>query len=126
MIQDDAVKIGAENAQNHRFLIVDKRCRERHAHSRQRHGSAKVDAQVLVQNLRHDVQAAGGGVPVEQNAQADADHQNVAEHVQLLTAGHGFKVRKQELKQPQKQRQQDAGIDGLCAEFFSAGQKADD
>ena len=98
MIQNHAVEICAEDTQNHGFLVVDKRGGQRHAHTGQRHGPAQIHAQVFVQDLCHDIQSAGRGVPVEQNAQADADHQNVAEHVQLLTAGHGRVIRENKLK----------------------------
>ena len=100
MVQNDAVEIRAEDTQNHGFLVVDKRGGQRHAHTGQRHGPAQIHAQVFVQDLRHDIQPAGRRVPVEENAQADADDQNVAEHVQLLTAGHGFKIRENKLKKP--------------------------
>ena len=43
--------------------------------------------QVFVQDLCHDVQTAGGGVAVEQNAQTDAHDEDVTQHIQLLTAG---------------------------------------
>ena len=87
MVQNNAVEIRAEDAQHHGLLVVDQRCRQRHAHAGQRHGPAQLHAQVFVQDLCHDIQPAGRRVAVEQDAQADADHQNVAQHVQLLAAG---------------------------------------
>ena len=98
MIQHDAVEISAQNAQDHRFLIIDQRCGKRYAHPRQRHGFSQFHVQVLVHDFRHDIQPAGGRVAVEQNAQPDADHQDIAHHVQLLTASHRASLREQLFK----------------------------
>ena len=98
MIQNDAVEIRAENTQNDGFLIIDERRGQRDAHTGQGHGPAQIHAQVFIQDLCHDIQPTGRGVPVKENAQADADHQNVAKHIQLLTVGHRAKIREYFLK----------------------------
>jgi len=126
VIQNHAVEIRAEKAQNHGLFIVDQRGGKRHAHARQGHGPAQLDVQVFVHHLRHDIQPAGGGVSVEEDADADADHQNVAEHIQLLTARYGDEIREQPFKQPQKHRQQHARVNRLLPKFLSAGHKPDD
>ena len=126
MIQHHAIEVGTKNAQHNGLFIVDKGGRKRHAHSRKRHGLAQLHVQVLVHDLCHDIQSAGGCVAVEQNAQTHADHQNIAQHIQLLTACHGAKIREQPLKKPQKYRQHHAGIHGFCAKLPAAGEKTDD
>ena len=93
MIQHDAIEVSTKNAQHNGLFIVDKGGRECHTHSRKRHRLAQLHVQVLVHDLCHDIQSAGGCVAVEQNAQTHADHQNVAQHIQLLTIGHGAKIR---------------------------------
>ena len=125
MIQHDAVEVGAKNAQYYGLFIVDKGGRERHAHARKGHGLAQLHVQVLIHDLCHDIQPTGGCVAVEQDAQTHADHQNIAQHIQLLTARHGRKIRKQPFKQPQKHRQHHAGIHGFCAKLPAAGEKTD-
>ena len=126
MIQHDAVEVSTKNAQHHRLFIVDKGGRERHAHARKRHGLAQLHVQVLVHDLCHNIQPAGGCVAVEQNAQTHADHQNIAQHIQFLTIGHGAKIREQPLEKPQKYRQHHAGIHGFCSKLPAAGEKTDD
>ena len=82
--------------------------------------------QIFIQDLCHDVQTAGRGIAIKQNAQSDADNKDVTQNIQLLTAGERSVCRKNLFKQCQKQWQQNAGIDGLRSKFFSAGEKADD
>ena len=48
VVQNNAVKIGTEDAQNHGFLVVDKRGRKRHTHACQRHGSSQLHVQIFV------------------------------------------------------------------------------
>ena len=93
MIQHDTIEVGTKNTQYYGLFIVDKGGRERHAHARKGHGLAQLHVQVLVHDLCHDIQPAGGCVAVEQNAQTHADHQNIAQHIQFLTIGHGTKIR---------------------------------
>ena len=126
MVQHDAVEVSTEDTQHHGLFIVDQGRGKRHTHSRQRHGFSQFHVQVLVHDLCHDIQPAGGCIAVEQNTQPDADHQNIAQHVQLLTAGHRAELREQLFKQPQKHRQQHTGVYGLCAKFSAAGKEPDD
>ena len=126
IIQNDSVEIGAENAQHHRLFVVDEGGGKRHAHARQSHGAPQIHAQVFVQDFGHDVQPARGRVAVEEDAQADAHRQHIAQHVQLLTVRHGGEIRKQRLEKPEEQGQHDAGVHGLDPEFPAAGEKADD
>ena len=125
MVQNDAVKIRAEDAQDYCLRIIDQRCRQRHAHAGQRHGLAELDAQVFVQDLRHDIQPAGRRVAIKEDAEANTHHQNVAQHVERLAARQRREIREQPLKKPQKHRQHHARIDGLRSEFPPAGEKAD-
>ena len=82
--------------------------------------------EIPVHDLRDDVQAAGGCIPVEQDGEADADGKNVADHVQPVAAGHGFIPGKQLLKDREIQGQKDARDNGLDTEIIAAGQEADD
>ena len=66
--------------------------------------------QVFVHDLREDVKPAGGGVVPEQYGEAPAHNEDVADHVQLLTAGYRGVVRENELERGHKGREQQAGV----------------
>ena len=66
---------------------------------------------------KRQVQPARRGVAVEQDAQPQADDEDVAQHVQLLAVGQGAEVREEPLEQADKRREQDAGVDRLGTEL---------
>ena len=58
MIQNDSVKLRSQNTQNYCLFIVDK-CRGKcHAHTGKRHGFSKFHVEILIHDLRYDIQSA--------------------------------------------------------------------
>ena len=82
--------------------------------------------QIFVHNLCHDVQSAGRCISVKKNTQTYADYQNVAEHIQFLTVGHGTKIRKYFFKKADKQWQNNTCVNRFYAKFTSTGEEAND
>ena len=58
MIQNDSVKLRSQNTQNYCLLIVDKRRGKCHAHTGKGHGFSKLHVEILIHDLRHDIQSA--------------------------------------------------------------------
>ena len=81
--------------------------------------------QVFIHDFCDNIQSTGRGIPVKENAQTYTDDQNIAENIQLLTVGHGTKIRKDFFKYSKKDREHDAGIYGFYTKFPTAGKKAD-
>ena len=68
VVHDQAVDPRADQADDHHLERIDgEGCAADHR-SGHRHGSSDVEMQVLVDNLRQDVEATGGGVDVEQDS----------------------------------------------------------
>ena len=53
-------------------------------------------------------------------------NKDIAQYVQLLTVGHGSKIRKNFFKNSEKDRKHDTCVNGLYSKFFSASDKAND
>ena len=81
---------------------------------------------VFVHNFCDDIQPTGRSISVKKNAQSDTYDENIAEDIQLLTAGHGGKIRKNLFKQSKKNREHDAGVNSFYTEFSAARKKAND
>ena len=124
MIQHDAVQVGTQNAQHHGFAVIEEGGGKSDAHAGGGHGLSQLDVQIFVHDLRHDIQAAGGGVPVEQNRQAHADGEDIADHIQGHVPGEGGIIRQKLLEQPDEKGQKNRGIHGFCAELPAAGEKS--
>ena len=79
---------------------------------------------VLVEELGHDVKAAGGGVAVKEHGQPHAHQENIAHHIQEGIPHQGDKAREQLLQHPQEHRQQQGGIHRLGPKLPADKQKA--
>ena len=124
VIQGEAVHPGAHEADDDHPERIDGEGRAADDGPGDGHGNADVEVQVLVHDLRKDVQSAGGGVDAEQDGLRDAHHQDEDDEVQQRVAHHGVQPRFDELlirahPRPKiQQRSQDHGrIDGLGPEF---------
>ena len=117
LVQNDAVKVCTQKSDHQRLGVVDKE-RERNG-DRPDEGDAlaQLDVQVLVEHLTQDVQAAGRGVGIKHHRLADTDNQNAAERVQRHISCERGVVREQHLKDVQKDRHQNGGIDRLGAKL---------
>ena len=62
----------------------------------------------------------------EEDGQADAYHQNVADHIQQRILGDGLEIGEDQLVQAHDQGHQNGAIDGFNTEFRAYQQKADD
>ena len=85
MIQNDSVEIGTQDTQHHRFLIIYQCCGQCHTHTGERHSLTQFHMEIFIHDLRHNIQSSGRCIPVEQNAESHADHQNIAQYIQFLT-----------------------------------------
>ena len=126
MIHHDAAKVGAQNAEHHRFGIVAQRGSQSHRDTGNGHGFSHIHLQILVHDFCHNIQATGGGILGEQNGKTHAHQQNIADHIQQRILGNGLKIRKQQFKYTQNQRHQHGAIYRFDAKFRPHQQKADD
>ena len=124
VVQDNAVEVGAQDAEHDGLGVVDEGGGQGHAHARHGHRLAQLHAEELVEQLGHHVQAAGGGVFHEQHGLADADHKEEADHVQKGIAHDGLVVGEDPLQNPQHRRHQYGGVHGLGAELPADEQEA--
>ena len=126
MIQHKAVKIGSKNTQHNRFLIIHQCCGKSHAHSGQGHCLSQFHVEILIHDLCHNIQPAGGCISIKKNTKSHTDHQDIGKHIQLLAAGHRTHIRKYPLKQTNKYRQHNACINRFYSKLSSTGDKTYD
>lgn len=89
VVEREAVHPGADQAEDHHPEGVDGEGAAADEGAGDGHGYADVEVQVLVHDLREDVQSAGGGVDVEQDGLGDAHHEHEADQVQQRVAHDG-------------------------------------
>ena len=133
IVQGEAVHPGADQADDDHPERVDGKGGAADDGAGDGHGHADVEVQVLVDNLREDVQAAGGGVDRKKDCLRDADHEHEADQVHQGVAHDGGLAGLDEalvgahlLPEFQERAQDHRRIHGLGAEFLADQQPGHD
>ena len=82
IVQRKAVDPGANEADDHHPERVHRKGRAADEGAGYRYGGADVEVQILVDDLGQDVQAAGGGVDVEEDGLRDAEDEDKAQQIE--------------------------------------------
>ena len=124
VVQGEAVHPGAHQADDDHPERIDGEGGAADDGSGDGHGDADVEVQVLVHDLREDVQSAGGGVDTEEDGLRNAHHQDEDDEVQQRVAHHGgesrldeFLIRTHPCPEVQERSQDHGRIDGLGPEL---------
>ena len=85
-------------------------------HSGDNDGLSEIHVEVLVHDLRDNVETAGRGVGVKEDCLSVADHDDHSHHVQGDISCGRTRIWEQDLEHKEKRRQQDGDKDDLCPE----------
>ena len=126
VVHDEAVHPRADQADDHEAEGVDGEGRAADDHPGDRHRQADVEVQVLVDDLREDVQSARRGVDAEHQGLGHAQDEHEADQVEPQVPHHGGGagleeplVRADFLPEVHQRAQDQGGVAGLGAELLA-------
>ncbi len=123
-VNDHTAAICTENAEHDGFGVVADRGREGDHQARDRNCSSELHLEVLVHDLRDDVESARRGVDGKQNCHCKTDDEEVADHIEEGILGQRLEIGENDLKYAKGSGHEDGGIDRFCSEFGSNEQKS--
>ena len=116
VVQDEAAEVGGQGADDHGLEVVGEIGACDGHHSGDNDGLSEIHVEVLVHDLRDNVETAGRGVGVKEDCLSVADHDDHSHHVQGDISCGRTRIWEQDLEHKEKRRQQDGDKDDLCPE----------
>lgn len=116
VVQDEAAEVGGQGADDHGLKVVGEIGACDGHHSGDNDGLSEIHVEVLVHDLRDNVETAGRGVGVKEDCLSVADHDDHSHHVQGDISCGRTRIWEQDLEHKEKRRQQDGDKDDLCPE----------
>lgn len=116
VVQDEAAEVGGQGADDHGLEVVGEIGACDGHHSGDNDGLSEIHVEVLVHDLRDNVETAGRGVGVKEDCLSVADHDDHSHHIQGDISCGRTRIWEQDLEHKEKRRQQDGDKDDLCPE----------
>ena len=126
VVQDEAAEVGGQGADDHGLEVVGEIGACDGHHSGDNDGLSEIHVEVLVHDLRDNVETAGRGVGVKEDGLSVADHNDHADYVQGDVPRRRSRIREGGFKYEEKYREQDGDKDDLCPESLIDKEKRQD
>jgi len=126
VIHDHTAEIGTDQADDDRLFVVTDRGRQRDDQSGNGHRLSEVHPEITVHDFCDNVQSSGRGIAREEERKTDADHKDIANHIQKRVAGEGLEIRKHDFKNTHDRGHEKRAVNGFRAEFGADQKKSDD
>ena len=116
VVQDEAAEVGGQGADDHGLEVVGEIGACDGHHSGDNDGLSEIHVEVLVHDLRDNIETAGCRVGVEEDRLSETDHNDHTNYIQGDVPRRRSRIREGGFKYEEKYREQDGDKDDLCPE----------
>lgn len=116
IVQDEAAEVGGQGTNDHGLEVVGEVGACNGHETCDNDGLSEVHVQVLVHDLRDNVETTGCGVGIEEDRLSVADHNDHSHNIQGDISRRGYRTREKKLEHEEQRRQQDGDKDDLRPE----------